>query len=137
MTTLTADAVCEAGKRASFGGRWTEPCNRYGRHAIANEGIDPIVLCDEHFAQVERAGLVTDVNIGWGEFLRHEEQRMANFDVALQVTDEVMGYGAYERLNRNHPDPEIQAAIARWRTQPRTVTGVVEALGHIVEEWDR
>jgi DNA modification methylase len=35
------------------------------------------------------------------------------YDVALQVTDEVLGKGSYAELNKNHPDPKVQEAIRR------------------------
>lgn len=37
------------------------------------------------------------------------------FDVALQVTDEVFGDGAYADLNSSGPDPGARQAIRRWR----------------------
>lgn len=37
------------------------------------------------------------------------------YDVARQVTDEVCGDGTYAKLNEHHPDPGVQAAIAKWR----------------------
>jgi hypothetical protein len=35
------------------------------------------------------------------------------YDIARQVTDEVMGEGTYADLNRGNPDPGVQAAIRR------------------------
>lgn len=36
------------------------------------------------------------------------------YDVALQITDEVLGPGTYAEHNTGNPDPGVQAAIARW-----------------------
>jgi hypothetical protein len=57
---------CWAGWRAWFGGRWVgiPPCTKVGRNHIAFVKDDgtfiagTIDLCDEHFAQVDAAGLV-------------------------------------------------------------------------------
>ena len=38
---------------------------------------------------------------------------MSLYDIAREVTDEVLGEGTYARLNADHPDPEVQAAIRR------------------------
>lgn len=35
------------------------------------------------------------------------------YDIAREVTDEVLGEGTYARLNAGHPDPEVQATIRR------------------------
>lgn len=35
------------------------------------------------------------------------------YDIARQVTDEVLGEGTYASLNAGHPDPGVQAAIRR------------------------
>ena len=47
-----------------------------------------------------------------------EETRGADpermYDIALNVTDDVMGEGYYAREHRNSPDPEIRAAVQRW-----------------------
>jgi hypothetical protein len=37
------------------------------------------------------------------------------FDVALQVTDEIFGDGAYAQLNGDSHDPGARQAIRRWR----------------------
>lgn len=37
------------------------------------------------------------------------------FDVALRVTDEVFGDGAYAALNGDTSDPAARQAIRRWR----------------------
>lgn len=42
------------------------------------------------------------------------------YDVALQVTDEALGAGAYARLNAEHPDPGVQAAIDRAAARATT-----------------
>lgn len=43
----------------------------------------------------------------------HYTERM--FDLAVELTDEVMGWGAYAKQNADSPNPEVQAAIERWR----------------------
>lgn len=35
------------------------------------------------------------------------------YDIARRVTDEVLGEGTYEEINKNNPDPSVQAAIRR------------------------
>jgi hypothetical protein len=37
------------------------------------------------------------------------------FDVALQVTDQVLGEGTYAQVNRGTHDPGARQAIRRWR----------------------
>lgn len=37
------------------------------------------------------------------------------YNVALEVTNEVLGEGMYASLNRDNPDPHIQAAIQSYR----------------------
>jgi hypothetical protein len=66
-----------AGREADFGGRWTEPCPEIGRNLIGSEGphLPVIELCDEHFAQVNEAGLITEPNLGEGEAGRSEFAR--------------------------------------------------------------
>lgn len=39
------------------------------------------------------------------------------FDVALQVTDEILGAGTYARINEHHPDPGVQAATTTTAAQ--------------------
>lgn len=41
------------------------------------------------------------------------------YDVALAVTDEVMGKGTYAEVNKNHPNPGVQAAITRAEVKGR------------------
>jgi hypothetical protein len=41
------------------------------------------------------------------------EDQDALYDVALQITDEVLGEGSYAQINRSNPDPKIQAALRR------------------------
>jgi hypothetical protein len=67
--------VCHSGRTAFFGGAWTEPCPEPGRHVVGSPSADPIRLCDEHFRQVNEAGLVTEPFIAPTEFDRREEQR--------------------------------------------------------------
>lgn len=40
---------------------------------------------------------------------------MSLYDIARQVTDEVLGDGAYAEVNKNHPDPGVQRAIENAR----------------------
>lgn len=35
------------------------------------------------------------------------------YDIARKVTDEVLGEGTYAEINKDHPDPGVQAAIKR------------------------
>ena len=35
------------------------------------------------------------------------------YDIARQVTDEVLGEGTYAALNAGNPDPGVQGAIAK------------------------
>ncbi len=66
-----------AGREAEFGGRWTEPCPKLGRNLIGSEGPElPIIeLCDDHFAEVNAAGLIAEANLGEGEAGRQEFAR--------------------------------------------------------------
>lgn len=64
---------CMAGRHAFFGGRWTEPCTLPlvgGRiHVIGVDGMTgTISLCDHHFLEVQRAGLVAEPHITREEF---------------------------------------------------------------------
>jgi len=40
------------------------------------------------------------------------------YDIARQVTDEVLGEGTYATINKDHPDPGVQAAIQRAPQEP-------------------
>lgn len=40
---------------------------------------------------------------------------MSMYDIARKITDDVMGEGSYENLNKGNPDPEVQAAIERGK----------------------
>lgn len=71
------DHVCDAGRSAFFGGRWREPCPNYARHHIASPEADPITLCDEHFRQVDEAGMVKEPDLGEQEYERREQQRVS------------------------------------------------------------
>jgi hypothetical protein len=52
---------CDAGRRTSYGGRWPLPCPGVGRHQIGTEGNPAaLFLCDEHFDQVNTAGLICE-----------------------------------------------------------------------------
>lgn len=37
------------------------------------------------------------------------------YDIARRVTDEVLGEGTYDDLNKGNPDPGVQAAIERGK----------------------
>jgi cyanophycinase-like exopeptidase len=63
---------CDAGRTAFFGGRWKLPCATdvdatgrihviYAGHGAAAVKIE---LCDKHFDEVNRAGLVTEPYAG-------------------------------------------------------------------------
>jgi hypothetical protein len=73
------EEVCHAGRTSFFGGTWTEPCSNPPLHKIGRTSGDPIVLCDEHFQQVEAAGLVSDENIGKEDFTRRERLKKLPF----------------------------------------------------------
>jgi hypothetical protein len=76
FVTYSADIpVCQAGLTAFFGGAWTEPCPRPGRHAIGSPNAEPIRLCDEHYGEVEAAGLVQEPVISEAEYNRREASR--------------------------------------------------------------
>lgn len=60
---------CDAGRTAFHGGRWPLPCptdvDAAGRiHVIYDPAGDRIELCDAHFDEVNRLGLVTDPYAG-------------------------------------------------------------------------
>jgi len=40
------------------------------------------------------------------------------YDIAREVTDEVFGEGAYAEINKDNPDPGVQAAIQRGPKVP-------------------
>lgn len=65
-----ASNLCEAGRRCGFGGRWFFPCNKVAVHAIHAIGMPAIRLCDVHFWEANKAGLVTEPDIGKAEFNR-------------------------------------------------------------------
>ena len=63
---------CEAGRRATFAGRWTIPCLKWGNEALAfSEAIGgdramgtPILyLCSEHIGELIAGGLVDEVAV--------------------------------------------------------------------------
>jgi hypothetical protein len=69
----TGRNYCDAGRTAFMGGRWKLPCpadvDRAGRiHVIY--AVDPVLgprkieLCDAHFDEVNRAGLVSEPYAG-------------------------------------------------------------------------
>jgi hypothetical protein len=65
----TGRNYCDAGRTAFFAGRWALPCatdvDAAGRiHVIYSDSGGKIELCDVHFDEVNRAGLVTAPYIG-------------------------------------------------------------------------
>jgi hypothetical protein len=50
----------------------------------------------------------------------------ALYDVARQITDEILGEGGYAEINHGNPDPRVQAAIAR--SIPRRIPSLPEQL---------
>jgi len=69
---------CASGRSAFFGGAWTEPCPNQARHAIASPTAEPIWLCDEHFNEVNAAGLVKEPDIGEDEYQDREAERQGS-----------------------------------------------------------
>jgi hypothetical protein len=67
--------ICAAGRTSFFGGRWREPCPQNARHSIGSPRAEPIWLCDEHFTEVDDAGLVAEPNLTEAEFQRREQAR--------------------------------------------------------------
>lgn len=68
--------TCMAGVEAVFDGSWTEPCTKPGRNVIGSDFPLPLIyLCDDHFAEVNAAGLVTEPDLGVGEAGRDEFER--------------------------------------------------------------
>ena len=76
------ELVCDAGRRADFGGRWRTPCDHvFGEgDALHTLGVEdeattkaiggPMHFCDEHMRQLIDAGLITEVAIDSDEFTR-------------------------------------------------------------------
>lgn len=72
MTEPTKD-VCAAGRTAFFEGRWEGvQCFLPPIHAIASEGFagGTLLLCRQHFCEINDEGLVTEGYIGRQEFLK-------------------------------------------------------------------
>lgn len=60
--------LCDAGRFAFFGGKWFWPCPLPGIHQVLGHETTPYaepLLCDDHFEQIQAAGLVTDPNPLW------------------------------------------------------------------------
>lgn len=60
--------LCYAGRQAFFGGRWPMPCHEFGRHevrTVEDPGVTKVRLCDEHFEQVQAAGLIDFPDTRW------------------------------------------------------------------------
>ena len=66
---------CDAGRSARFGGHWNAPCSEEAVHYIAAPRSNPIKLCNVHFQEVSKAGLVEEPDIGETEFRRREAER--------------------------------------------------------------
>jgi hypothetical protein len=64
----TGHNYCDAGRTAFLGGRWTTPCpvdvDAAGRIHVVYAEIGQIELCDAHFDEVNRAGLVSEPYAG-------------------------------------------------------------------------
>lgn len=55
--------ICQAGRKADFGGRWKTPCaSVFVRHELHSPalGTDPLTFCDRHMQELIDAGLVSD-----------------------------------------------------------------------------
>lgn len=48
----------------------------YARHHIGSPEADPIILCDEHFRQVNEAGMVKEPYLEPHEYERREQKRV-------------------------------------------------------------
>jgi hypothetical protein len=87
---------CAAGRTAFFGGRWTVPCPITGRHQVGSSQGGAIMLCDDHFRQVNdfqhgkdaavakepdlhAPAPVSEATLGEGEFYRSETNRKRRF----------------------------------------------------------
>lgn len=69
---------CDAGRRAGLEGLWGVPCTKVSknRHLIGAPAlIEPLVLCEDHFQQILRMGLVTEPHIGQEDFKRREASK--------------------------------------------------------------
>lgn len=42
------------------------------------------------------------------------------YDIAREVTDEVLGEGTYAQINKNNPDPGVQATIKESEEDARS-----------------
>jgi len=73
VTSPLGQRLCDAGRVAFFGGKWTTACPVPSLHLIASsdEGPFPDVhLCHEHFAEVYRARLIEEPFVEPDEFDR-------------------------------------------------------------------
>lgn len=66
---------CWAGRKAKASGLWETPCDEPDdtkrQNMICAEGLpEPIVLCDKHFIEAQRLGLVSEPYIGEAEAKR-------------------------------------------------------------------
>lgn len=98
-----ATELCDAGRRAFFGGKWKgiEPCPNIGRHLIGSPGGVQLRFCDTHFEEVNAAGLVTEPYVGEQGF----ERRMAeDADVPAHSIMRFHG-GPLEAFEIAGPDP--------------------------------
>lgn len=90
MATVTVDSdgiefVCEAGRKARFGGKWLLPCqNPYSEHrhvlVSAWEGeIVELMFCDPHMDELIASGLITDPYVSHEnarQLAEHERRRL-------------------------------------------------------------
>lgn len=78
----------------------------------------PVVLTesvDGGFAGMTKDGTVHYLETGR---LRERGEYLGNmYDMALKVTDEAYGDGAFAEYNAGDPDPDVRAAIQRRRKQ--------------------
>lgn len=68
---------CQAGRDATFGGRWRLPCFEIGNHALAfsqevgstRVNDTPILqFCDRHMAELIAAGIIDEVAVPMDEW---------------------------------------------------------------------
>lgn len=69
MSADDADERCFAGRRAFYGGAWTQPCTAYALHQIIvvddASAAASLLLCEEHFRQAYAAGLIDFPSPAW------------------------------------------------------------------------
>jgi hypothetical protein len=71
---VSDDLACDAGRGAIWPGHWMIPCHQGATNLMAITGTNGFIqLCDTHFRQILRAGLVDEPNLSPGEFLNRIE----------------------------------------------------------------